>query len=144
MPKKKSEFLEIPEYLFDKRGKGQIIEGRKIRGYKGSTRLPGWTPEEWKFCTLPEQKNATAQYLTNLHTLQARGRTQFEDTDLESTRGLDPDGGDITLKELQARKKATSPSIAVARIAQRFGPGMKVDTKSGRPQGDYWETTAIS
>ena len=131
--------LEIPNDPRDKRGEGEIIEGKKIRGYKGSTRLPGWTTEEWKFCIASEQKETTAQYLTILYMLQEKYRKQLEEADPEPKRGLDSNGGDITLKELQALKEATNPSIAVAQVAQRFGSGMKTDTKSEEPQGDYWE-----
>ena len=56
--------LLIPECPRDKRGEGELIQGTKVRGYKGSNRVPGWLPEEWKhMLSEEERRDAQAQYL---------------------------------------------------------------------------------
>ena len=45
----------------DERGKGEVVDGRKVRKYKGSTRPPGIMPEFWQRATLKDRGEAIAE-----------------------------------------------------------------------------------
>ena len=46
----------------DERGEGEVIDGIKVRRYKGSTRLPGISPQVWAVST-PETEEGDVQTL---------------------------------------------------------------------------------